>query len=72
MLQSQAARVQKTFRQSSQTYDLIFEQLCVEPGVGLNDPYGSLPTQDSLWFCFFFLIHEEMERCERLCCLNGK
>ena len=54
MLQSQAARVQKTFRQSSQTYDLIFEQLCVEPGVGLNDPYGSLPTQDSLWFCFFF------------------
>lgn len=38
MLQSQAARVQKTFRQSSQTYDLIFEQLCVEPGVGLNDP----------------------------------
>ena len=22
---------------------------CVEPGVGLSDPYGSLPTQDILW-----------------------
>lgn len=29
---------------------LIFEWFCMEPGVGLNDPYGSLPNQDILWF----------------------
>jgi len=23
---------------------------CVEPGIGLTDPHGSLPTQDILWF----------------------
>lgn len=24
---------------------------CAEPGVGLGDPWGSLPTQNVLWFC---------------------
>lgn len=31
-------------------YGLIFGWSCVEQGVGLLDPYRSLPTWDSLWF----------------------
>ena len=30
------------------TQGVIFGWFCVEPGVGLNDPYESLPTQDIL------------------------
>ena len=39
----QAARVQ-AFGQCSQTQGLNFECSSVEPGVGLHDPYGSLPN----------------------------
>ena len=46
----QAARVQEAFGQCSQIYGLIFEWSCVEPGVGLNDPYRSLPVLNILWF----------------------
>lgn len=34
--------------QGSQTYGLIFGWSCMEPGVGFNDPYMFLPTQDIL------------------------
>lgn len=30
---------------------LHFGCSCAEPGVGLDGPCGSLPTQDVLWFC---------------------
>lgn len=30
---------------------LVFEWSCMQPGVGLNMPCGSLPTQKILWFC---------------------
>ena len=40
--------VQEVFGQCSQTYGLIFGWSCVELGIGLNDPCGSLPTQDIL------------------------
>ena len=33
------------------TYGLNFVWFCVEPGVGFDDPCGSLPTWDILWFC---------------------
>ena len=33
---------------SDQTHGLIFGLSCVEPRVGLDDPYGSIPTQDIL------------------------
>ena len=33
-----------------------FGWFCVEPGVGLNDPDGSLPTQDVPWVCDLHLI----------------
>ena len=32
---------------------LIFGWSCVDPGVGFNDSYGSIPTQHILWFLFF-------------------
>jgi len=40
----QNAGVQEACGQCSQTYGLIFGWSCVEPGVGLSDPCGSLPT----------------------------
>lgn len=40
--QPQDARVQGDFGQHFQTEDLNFEWSCVEPGVGLYEPYGSL------------------------------
>ena len=40
-----SARVQGVFGQCSQTQDWDFGWCCVEPGVGLSDPCGSLPTQ---------------------------
>lgn len=42
--QPQDARVQGAFGQCSQIYCLIFGWSCGEPGVGFNDPRGSLPT----------------------------
>ena len=33
---------------SDQTHGLIFGLSCVEPRVGLDDPYGSLPAWDIL------------------------
>lgn len=30
--------------------------LCLGAGVGLDDPRGSLPVQDILWFCDYVLI----------------
>lgn len=39
---TKAARVQKSFRQCSQTYGLIFRSSCVGPGVGLYDLCGFL------------------------------
>lgn len=35
-------------RQHSQTHGLIFGWCCTEPGVGLHNPYGSLPPRDIL------------------------
>ena len=40
--------IHEVFGQCSQTYGLIFGCCFVEPGVGLSDPYGSLPTRDAL------------------------
>ena len=44
--------------QSSLPYGLSFEWSYTDPGVGLNDPYGSHPTQVIPWFydsisCYF-------------------
>ena len=47
---TELAGVQEVSEQCSQTYNLISGWSCVEPGVGLDDPYGSIPTQDILWF----------------------
>lgn len=47
--QPQAAEVQGPFGQCSQAQGLDFERSCVEQGVVLNDLYGLLPTQDTLW-----------------------
>ena len=41
------------FAQRSQTLGLTSGWSCVEPGAGLNDPYGPLPTQDLLWLIFY-------------------
>ena len=49
-----AVGVQEAYGQCSQTYGLIFGCCFVEPGVGLSDPYGSLPTRDALWFYDYF------------------
>jgi len=38
-------RVQEASGQCSHPYGLSFVWSCVEPGVGLDDPSGSLPTQ---------------------------
>lgn len=38
---------EEAIRQHSQTHGLIFGRSCVEPGVGLVDPCGSLPIQDT-------------------------
>lgn len=43
------AIVQAVSGQLSQTYRLILGRSCVEPGVGINNPCGSLPTLDTLW-----------------------
>ena len=47
-------------RHCSEAYGLIFGWSCVDPGVILKNPYGSLPTQDIPWFFelfhFFFLF----------------
>ena len=37
-------RVQGTFGQRPQTWGLDFGWCCVKPAVGLDDPYGYLPT----------------------------
>lgn len=42
------ATVQAVSGQLSQTYRLILGRSCVEPGVGINNPCGSLPTLDTL------------------------
>ena len=38
----------RVFGQHSQTKDSNVGWSCVEPGVGLDDPCGSLPTQNIL------------------------
>jgi len=38
---------------------LIFGCSCAESGVGLDDPYGSLPTWDIQWFCAFPTVVSE-------------
>jgi len=40
----------RVFGQHSQTCGLISGWSSVKPGVGLDDPCGSFPTQDILWF----------------------
>ena len=47
----QAAEVQGVLEQCSVMRSVFFEWPCVEPGVGLNDLYRSLPTWIALWFC---------------------
>ena len=42
------AGVQYAVGQHSQTHSLFFGWFFEDPGVGLNDPCGSLPTQDVL------------------------
>lgn len=39
---------EEMFGQRSQTHSLIFGWFFVEPGVGLSDPCGSLPTWEIL------------------------
>ena len=48
--QSQATRVQEAFGQCSQTSGWNLGWSSVEPGVGLNDPSGSLSICDILRF----------------------
>lgn len=43
---TELARVQEL--DNALTYDLIFRTSCVDPGVGVDDPCGFLPTQDIL------------------------
>jgi len=38
------AGVQEASGQHSQTYGMMLAWSCLEPGVGLDDPYESLPT----------------------------
>jgi len=45
---TELAEIQEASGLWAQRYDLTFGLTCVEPGVGLDDPYGSLPTQDIL------------------------
>jgi len=45
---------------------------CIEPGVGLSNPCGSLPTRDALWFyeqCRAWLQGETFT--ELACCLSS-
>jgi len=51
-------RIQEVSGQRSQTHGLIFGRSYVEPGVGLNDPYGSHPTQDVAWFRDSMVHHQ--------------
>ena len=41
---------------SAQTLGLNVGWCCVEPGVGLSDPYGSLPTWGILCFCDSIIV----------------
>ena len=41
---TEPAGAQEVFGQHSQTHGLFFWGSCMEPGVGLDDPCGSLPT----------------------------
>jgi len=47
---TELARVLEASGQSSQIYGLIFEWSCVEPGIGLSDPCGFIPTWDVIGF----------------------
>ena len=49
-MNSELAGAQEASGQRSQTYGRIFGWFCVESGVGLDDPNGSLPTWDILSF----------------------
>lgn len=49
--------VQEACGRHLQTYGLTFGWCCVEPRAGLDDPYGSLPTWNILWFC---MLHRRM------------
>ena len=51
---TELARVQEASGPSCWTYSLIFDWSRVEPGVILDDPYGSIPTQDILILVLFF------------------
>lgn len=31
----------------------------MEPGVGLHDPWGSLPTRNILWFCGILWFYDQ-------------
>ena len=42
---TELARVQEATGQCFRTNGLVFEWSCLEPGVGLNDPYECLPAQ---------------------------
>jgi len=53
--QPQAARLQEVSGKCSQNCDLIFGWSFLE--LGLDDPYGSLPMWDILWFYNSCLIH---------------
>ena len=39
-------RVQEAFEQYFQKYGLVFVQFCENPGVGVSDHCGSIPTWD--------------------------
>lgn len=45
----QAVGIQDMLGQCSQTYGLIFRHSFVEPVVGLDDPYGFLPSLDVVY-----------------------
>ena len=45
---TELARVPEAFGESSQSYGLVLGWFCVEPGVELDDPYGSFLAQDNL------------------------
>lgn len=47
---SRSAWFQEAFGKHSQAQGGIFGVSCSRPGVGFNDPGGSLPIQDILYF----------------------
>lgn len=49
----QAVWVQESFGKCSQDRDVIIGVSCMGPGVGLDNPVGSLPTQYILWFYMY-------------------